>query len=183
MIERIYTPRLELKILDASAAGDVLDFYLENPEFEKYEAERSFDFYTNDHMRRTLDYEYQVISKMMGLRLWVFEAGNPYKIIGTVSFQNMIYNVYKSCQIGYKFHKNYQSKGYATEAVTHACKEVFETMDIHRIEAYTMPENTPSKRLLERVGFTYEGLSRDRALIQGEWKNHLLYSLLSEDKF
>ena len=183
MIETIYTPRLEMRVLDGSAAGDVLDFYMENPEFEHYEAERSFEFYTYDHMKRTLEYEYQVISKMMGLRLWVFEANAPYKIIGTVSFQNMIYNVYKSCQIGYKFHKNYQNKGYAREAVTNACKEGFDVFDIHRIEAYTMPDNLPSKRLLEKVGFTFEGLSRDRAMIRGQWEDHMLYSLLKTDKF
>ena len=80
-MDTIYTPRLTMKILDESAAGDVLDFYTENPEFEKYEPERVFNFYTNEHMASTLKYERDVIRKKLGLRLWIFESDSPYKII------------------------------------------------------------------------------------------------------
>ncbi len=180
-MDTIYTPRLTMKILDESAAGDVLDFYLENPEFEKYEPERAFNFYSNEHMASTLKFERDVIRKKLGLRLWIFESDSPYKIIGTVSFQNVMRNVYRSCQLGYKIHKDYQRRGYATEAVTFACRKVFKELDIHRIEAYTMPENQPSVRLLEKVGFTREGIARDKAQVMGVWQDHLVFSLLETD--
>lgn len=180
-MDTIYTPRLTMSILDESAAGDVLDFYLENPEFEKYEPERAFNFYTNEHMASTLKFERDVIRKKLGLRFWIFESDSPYKIIGTVSFQNVMRNVYRSCQLGYKIHKDYQRQGYATEAVTFACRKVFKELDIHRIEAYTMPENQPSVRLLEKVGFTREGIARDKAQVNGIWQDHLVFSLLETD--
>ncbi len=173
-----YTDRLVLKVLDERAAGDVLDFYVENPEFERYEPERVYNFYTNDHMASTLRFEFDVIRRKMGLRLWLFEKKSPYKIIGTVSFQNVMRNVYHSCQLGYKIHKSYQQMGYATEAVRFACDLAFKELDLHRIEAYTMPDNTPSLRLLERVGFTCEGTAREKACVHGEWRDHMVYSLL-----
>ena len=182
-MQDIYTPNLVLKVLDGSAAGDVLDFYSENPDFEEYEPARPFNFYTNEYMREILDYEAKVIAQKRGLRLWVFEAASPYKVIGTVSFHNMIMNVYKSCQLGYKFHKDYRHKGYATEGVRCACKVAFEEYDLHRIEAYTMPTNNSSKNLLKRIGFQYEGVARDHALIKREWRDHELYSLLENDIF
>lgn len=179
----IRTERLILRILDERAAGDVLDFYTENPEFADFEPERPFNFYTYDHMAANLKYEYDVIKKRMGLRLWLFEADTPYRIAGTVSFRNVMRGAFNSCQIGYKIHKDYQGRGYATEAVREACKALFSKGEIHRIEAVTMPDNYPSKRVLAKVGFTYEGVMRDRAIIQGQWRDHELYSLLETDMF
>ena len=179
--DTFFGPRLTFKVLNERAAGDVLDFYLENPDFEQFEPERMPNFYTNEHMASTLRYEYEVIQKAMGLRLWVFETRSPFKIIGTVSFQNVLKTPYRSCQLGYKIHRAYRNRGFGTEAVTYACKRAFSFLDIHRIEAFTMPDNLHSINLLERVGFTPEGRARDKALIQGEWRDHLIYSLLSTD--
>ncbi|MBR5338045.1 MAG: GNAT family N-acetyltransferase [Lachnospiraceae bacterium] len=179
--EGLYTERLILKILDESAAGDVVDFYVENPEFEKYEPKRVFNFYTNNYMASTMKYEREVIEKKLGLRFWIFEKESPYKIIGTVSFQNVMRNVYKSCQLGYKIHKAYQQKGYATEAVGFACRVAFRELDVHRIEAYTMPENIPSARLLEKLGFSYEGIARQKAEVNGKWADHMIFSLLESE--
>ena len=43
--------------------------------------------------------------------------------------------------------------------------------------------NVASARLLERVGFTREGLRRRHTWIKGEWTDDLLYGLLEEDFF
>lgn len=180
-MEGIYTPRLILTTLDENAAGDVLDFYLENPEFEDFEPQRPYNFYTYEQMAKTLKYEKDVMKRSLGMRYWIFEQESPYKIIGTVSFQNFLISVYHSCQIGYKIHKDYQKMGYATEAVRAACEEIFEEFDIHRIEALTMPVNEPSKKVLKKAGFLYEGLAREKALIKNVWEDHEVYSLIKSD--
>lgn len=180
-MEGIFTPRLILTKLDENAAGDVLDFYLENPEFEMYEPARPYNFYTYEHMAKTLKFENDVMKKGLGVRYWVFEQKSPYKIIGTISFQNFMISVYHSCQVGYKIHKDYQNLGYATEMLRAACEEVFENYDIHRIEALTMPVNIPSQRVLEKAGFTYEGLARDKAFVKDKWEDHRVYSLIQTD--
>ena len=179
--EGLYTERLLLRVLDETFAGDVVDFYIANPEFEKYEPQRVFNYYTINYMASNLKFERDVIEKKMGLRLWIYEKDNPDKIIGTVSFQNVMRGVYRTCQLGYKIHKEYQRKGYGEEAVGFACRVAFRELDIHRIEAYTMPENLPSARLLEKLGFTYEGIARDKAQICGKWEDHMIFSLLETE--
>ncbi len=44
-----------------------------------------------------------------------------------------------------------------------------------------MPENEASRKLLEKVGFQYEGYAREYLRIDGDWRDHLLYALLRED--
>ena len=175
-----YTPRLILKTLDESYAENVLNFYLENKGlFEQYESTRPDNFYTIDYIKLVLAWEMTTVEKGSAVRFWVFEPGNEKKIIGTVSFQNMDHSTYRSCRLGYKFHQSFHHMGYGFEAVLHSCDIIFSDFNIHRIEAHTMPSNIPSIKLLEKVGFQYEGLLRDYAKIQGQFRDHKLYSLIS----
>ena len=49
------------------------------------------------------------------------------------------------------------------------------------MDAACLPANEPSKRLLERVGFRHEGYARAYLNINGDWRDHLLFGLLSKD--
>ena len=65
------------------------------------------------------------------------------------------------------------------EAVVH---HAFGTLDLSRIEAACLPENTPSRALLERTGFKYEGVAQSYLQISGRWRNHVLYANLRSDR-
>ena len=54
-------------------------------------------------------------------------------------------------------------------------------MELHRVEASCLPNNEASRRLLEKLGFTCEGLARGYLRIDGVWRDHLIYALLRED--
>jgi RimJ/RimL family protein N-acetyltransferase len=58
---------------------------------------------------------------------------------------------------------------------------LFLSKEIVRIEAETNPQNIASKRVLEKAGFTKEGLIRKSVFIRGEWRDGILYSILRED--
>ena len=58
----------------------------------------------------------------------------------------------------------------------------FNKLNISRLEAATLPENSSSRRLLERVGFKYEGVGQSYLQINGRWRNHVLYGLLRNDR-
>jgi ribosomal-protein-alanine N-acetyltransferase len=49
------------------------------------------------------------------------------------------------------------------------------------VQADIRPENVPSQRLVERLGFSREGLLRRYLDIDGDWRDHLVYALLAED--
>jgi RimJ/RimL family protein N-acetyltransferase len=54
--------------------------------------------------------------------------------------------------LGYVFHADYHGKGYASEGCRAAMAYVFETLKADRILTGTHPDNTPSVRLLARLG-------------------------------
>lgn len=176
------TDRLILRILHESSAPQVLDFFEKNKAiFENFEPERPQNFYTLDYQAALLKCEFDLIIKMGTLRFWIFTKEEPEQIIGTVSFQNIVRSVYQSCQIGYKLDPLYWKHGYATEAIAKAISIVFQEFHLHRIEALVLPDNKPSIRLLERLGFQSEGICHSCIFLKKRWTDHLRYSLICEE--
>ena len=58
---------------------------------------------------------------------------------------------------------------------------LFGELNLHRVEAACIPTNAPSIRVLEKCGFSREGLARRYLCINGVWQDHLLFGLLHED--
>jgi ribosomal-protein-alanine N-acetyltransferase len=71
--------------------------------------------------------------------------------------------------------------GYITEALRRAIRFAFEDLQLHRIEANIMPKNVRSIRVVEKLGFVNEGLSRKYLKIAGVWEDHVHYVLLNPD--
>lgn len=85
--------------------------------------------------------------------------------------------------LGYTFARAHQGKGYAAEAVAAVVDRLLAMRPVvHRIQASTDPENLPSIRLLESLGFTGEGLARRSEPIRGEWLDDARFGLLREDR-
>lgn len=173
------TDRLLLKVLDGSCAGDVLRFYLSNRElFERCEASRPENFYTENYQRRVLNHEFKMCITQSGVRFWIYEKTDPNHVIGTVCFRNIMRHVYQSCEVGYKFAQDYWHYGYASEALRKCIQIAFNDLNLHRITAHIMPGNAASIRLAERTGFEREGIARKSALIRGVWEDHVIYSII-----
>ncbi|MGG7517302.1 GNAT family N-acetyltransferase [Allorhizobium undicola] len=87
--------------------------------------------------------------------------------------------VAQTCMIGYWMGERFAGQGHMFAAVGMAIPYIFRELELHRIEAACIPENHKSIRLLERAGFEREGLLRSYLNINGEWRDHAIYSLLS----
>ena len=85
-------------------------------------------------------------------------------------------------EVGYTFAAAHHGRGYATEALGGLVDALFASSDIQRVVAHLDPANTPSLRVLERLGFVFEGLARRAELVRGTWVDDLSYSLLREDR-
>jgi ribosomal-protein-alanine N-acetyltransferase len=59
-------------------------------------------------------------------------------------------------ELGYALGKSFWGKGYATEAARAVVRYGFEQANVERIFAVAFPENQPSWRILEQLGFVYE---------------------------
>ena len=68
------------------------------------------------------------------------------------------------------------------EALELGNEVMFREMSLHRIEAIVMPDNTPSMKLLESLGFEQEGLMREKIYLNGCWQDHYLYAKINHDE-
>ena len=178
----IDTERLVLKVVNKQSADKVLEFYLRNRNiFERYEPVIGDDFYTIPHQRKVLEFEYQSIMKLSMLRYWIFEKGNPNQIIGTVSFRNIVKPIYESCTVGYKMDRDFVNMGYCSEALSATIPAIANELGIHRFEALILPDNEPSIHMIQKLGFKYEGILRDKIIIGGERLDHCMYAYLADN--
>ena len=83
--------------------------------------------------------------------------------------------------IGYWVGLPHAHRGYMTTALRVLLPSLFGELNLHRIEAACIPSNASSIRVLEKCGFTREGLARRYLCINGIWQDHLLFGLLHED--
>jgi len=87
----------------------------------------------------------------------------------------------QSCMIGYWMGERHAGQGHMLAALKVAIPYIYGGLQLHRIEAACIPENWKSVRLLEKAGFEREGLLRKYLKINGEWRDHLMFSRLPED--
>ncbi len=59
-------------------------------------------------------------------------------------------------EIGWRLAKAYWGQGYATEAATAMMDYAFHVKKLEEIIAFTIPINTPSRAVMERLGMTYD---------------------------
>ncbi|MCH5333510.1 MAG: GNAT family N-acetyltransferase [Agathobacter sp.] len=174
------TERLLLKIVNASAAEQILDFYLRDKElFEQFEPDRIPDFYTIPKLRQISDLEYRAAQNGTIYRYYAYEKENPDKIIGTVCFHDIRWGFSPHCEIGYKFSSAYHRRGYATEALQTITQAIFTDLGLHYITAWVLPDNIASISLLTRVGFAFEKTKRSHLFLQGQWRDHAMYVMLN----
>ncbi|MDE2362078.1 MAG: GNAT family N-acetyltransferase [Hyphomicrobiales bacterium] len=81
-------------------------------------------------------------------------------------------------ELGWILAPAFWRRGVMTEAARGVVDHCFAALDVHRIEATIDPDNVASRRLAERLGFREEGLMRDRACVEGEFRSLLMYGLV-----
>lgn len=84
-------------------------------------------------------------------------------------------------EIGCTLNKEFQGKWYATEALTAMVNYLFLEIKKHRVVASIDPRNTPSIRLIERLGFRKEAHFKESYFLRGEWVDDIIYAMLYKD--
>ena len=130
--------------------------------------------------RRRVRHYMRDLREDMGYALFVY-AQSSGDLVGGLTLCNVRRGVTQSCTLGYWVGAKYSKQGYMTAAVHAVVPFVFDSLELHRLEAACLPTNTASTRLLERTGFKREGLARRYLRINGAWQDHLLYALLDSD--
>ncbi|WP_349642956.1 GNAT family protein [Blastococcus sp. CCUG 61487] len=103
------------------------------------------------------------------------------RLAGQVTVDNVVRGALRSGFLGYWIDGGLAGRGMGSLAVALVCDHAFGPAGLHRLQADIRPENTASRRLVERLGFTPEGLLRRYLDIDGEWRDHVTYALLADD--
>jgi ribosomal-protein-alanine N-acetyltransferase len=86
-----------------------------------------------------------------------------------------------SATIGYWVSQRFAGRGITPTSVALATDLCFQELRLHRMEICIRPENAASLRVVEKLGFRYEGLRRRYIHIDGDWRDHYSFALVRED--
>jgi ribosomal-protein-alanine N-acetyltransferase len=102
-------------------------------------------------------------------------------VVGGIGLSNIRRGVAQTGTVGYWVGEPYARRGYMSEATRLSLDFAFGQLGLHRVEAACLPTNAPSRGLLDKVGFQYEGYARGYLRIDGAWRDHVLYAILREE--
>jgi len=104
------------------------------------------------------------------------------ELVGAITLDNIRRGPAQAGTLGYWIGAPYARHGYMREAIRAVTHHAFDLLDLSRLEAATLPENAPSRKLLESCGFKYEGVAQSYLQINGRWRTHVLYAALRSDR-
>jgi ribosomal-protein-alanine N-acetyltransferase len=101
--------------------------------------------------------------------------------VGQLNASNVIRGSLHSASLGYWIDQRAAGRGVMPTAVALVSDHCFWTVGLHRIEVNIRPENTASRRVVEKLGFREEGLRRGFLHIAGDWRDHISYALVRDE--
>jgi ribosomal-protein-alanine N-acetyltransferase len=100
-------------------------------------------------------------------------------LTGGITLSNVRRGVAQMGSIGYWCGRPHVRHGHTLAAVRSVISFAFQTLKLHRLEAACIDENAPSRRLLAQAGFVEEGFAKAYLKINGVWRDHVLFGLVS----
>ena len=87
-----------------------------------------------------------------------------------------------SAELGYWLGEPFWGRGIVTTAVDAVTNYAVKELGLSRIESYVFAWNPASARVLEKVGFTREGILRNSVIKEGVLLDRWLYSYLAAER-
>lgn len=103
------------------------------------------------------------------------------EFVGQLNVNNIVYGALREANFGYWIDERVSDRGIMTTAAALVTDYLLITMNLHRVEIAVRPENVPSNRLVQRLGFHFEGIRPRFLHINHDWRDHNIYSLLREN--
>ena len=169
--------RMILRKLELSDAKDMFEYCSKEEVsfYENWKPHKSIDE-TKDFLRWV---RWQYLKKK--IKTWAIELYSG-KMIGTVSFVN-IDTENKSAEIGYTISNSYWGQGYAKEAAYQLLRFAFVELDLERVQARVIKGNERSRKVLKKLGFSYEGTARNANFYENRLNDLMYFSILKGEFF
>lgn len=142
----------------------------------------------NDPELESLSQETGVLFNMSETRLYpkgmpgemTFRIEKNGELIGEISFKTIKW-FNRKAELSILLSKENQNSGYGSEAMLAAMKFGFNKMNLHRIEAEVIAFNKPSIKLVEKLGFVFEGALREAKYSDGKYYDIYRYGILKHE--
>lgn len=102
-------------------------------------------------------------------------------LAGQLNVTSITYGSLSSATIGYWIAERFAGRDATPIATALATDHCFQSLGLHRMEICIRPENAKSLRVVEKLGFRYEGLRRRFIHINGDWRDHFCFALVTEE--
>jgi ribosomal-protein-alanine N-acetyltransferase len=122
------------------------------------------------------------IGEAMPFAVFLAASGEqPERFVGQVSLSSIVRRAFCSGFAGYWVDSRVAGRGIVPTALALIVDHAFHHGGLHRIEVNVRPENGPSRRVMEKLGFREEAYHRRYLHIDGAWRDHIGYGLTTED--
>lgn len=170
-----------IRPFDVSEAPVVLDLRVRNREFvAPFEPKRPDSHFTLRAQERLLDDEARAWRAGLQYVFGMFDNTND-ALIGRLALSNVVRGGWHNATVGYFVDRDHNGRGVATEGLGLAVDFAFRVAALHRVQAGVMPRNRASIRVVEKVGFRFEGTARRYLCINGVWEDHNIYAVTAEE--
>jgi ribosomal-protein-alanine N-acetyltransferase len=169
------TKRLKLRPFIQSDATAVLEYSTSDPDWPRFQRRVSSDYSSIDaekFVAELIDRDREIQPN------WAVTIDD--RVIGIVSvtfeFEHRI------AVLGYGIHGEYRGNGLSGEASEVVIDHSFKSyIQLRRIRAHTDARNAASIRVLEKLGFSCEGILRSDVFVKDEFVDDAVYGLLRDE--
>ena len=103
------------------------------------------------------------------------------ELVGQLNVSNILHGSVSGAFIGYWISPEVAGRGITPIAVALATDYMFNVVGLHRIEIDIRPENKPSLRVVEKLGFRFEGTKKAFIHINNAWRDHSVFALTFDE--
>ena len=91
-----------------------------------------------------------------GFGMWIFHDRNSGTFVGRGGLRHVVLEGRSEVEVFYALVRNAWRRGFATEIAAASVDIAFRQLALRDVVAFTLPDNAGSRRVMEKVGFTYE---------------------------
>lgn len=103
------------------------------------------------------------------------------QLAGVVNLSEPVMRAFQSAYLGFYVFAGMERQGLMTEGLALVLDTAFNQLGFHRLEANIQPANLASSALVLRLGFRKEGFSPRYLMIDGAWRDHDRWAILSDE--
>ena len=170
------TQRFILRKIELTDAKSMFSYFSRDEVTEFYDLETFTSVQEAIELIQSLLYRYRERKQIR----WGIQPKQHEEVIGSCGFHALELEHFKA-EIGYELHPDYWGQGVMTEVIQKVLEFGFTNLELNRVEAFYDHFNHASRKVLEKSGFHFEGILRNRFYEKGKFVDAAISAILKDD--